>query len=138
MTKQFKYFLMITLTSFSTLGFAENAINQCWAESTDHPEVYTCLAKKVALQQQILVNAYEKAQAAVESFAPANPTLSKHLLVELANSRKNFEAYQKMQCQLAMDAAGGGSGAGDVKAGCMIDLSKSQTALLVNYMGAGS
>jgi len=129
---------MITLSGFSILGFSENAINQCWAESTDHPEVYTCLAKKVALQQQILTNAYKKAQVSIENFAPANPPLAKRLLTELATTQQNFENYQKTQCQYVMNLADGGSGAGDMKAGCMIDLAKSQTLLLENYMGASS
>ncbi len=130
--------LLVLLSSISAYAFADNAINDCWAHAQTHWQVYTCLDQKIKAQQQNLNEAYQKAEASTQSFAPANPQLAKQLLANLQSSKENFDQYEKTQCNYVLAAGAGGSGAGDMKAGCMIDLMQSQTQLLENYLGAGS
>ncbi len=125
-----KFILAACLTGacFATSGFAdekaekkEDALSQCYAEIGDKPrtELEACLGKMKKQARHALGQQLDKTR---KDIIDTGSSAGDDALKSLEHSQKAFETFLKAECQRVIDAAMGGSGAGDFGQGCEVDL----------------
>ncbi|WP_439271144.1 UmoC family flagellar biogenesis regulator [Pseudochrobactrum sp. HB0163] len=117
--------LLVVPTAFSASA-AETpqqtgALDHCYTIIGSKPrtELQGCLQEQQKIADEKLKTQFEKTRRAIEETGSSSV---KTAIRSLKKSQKAFLRFRDAECKRIGDAALGGSGAGDMQQGCMIDL----------------
>jgi len=107
------------------------ALNECYSAMGNQPRtaLRLCLDRKAQEAKLQMKTAYKKLEAdtrRIDSSSTAKALSSLHA------SQRAFEGFKSAQCQWKFDSAMGGSGSGDFRNSCEIDMMRLRTLQLAN------
>lgn len=114
-----------------TSSMQVSALDECYSAIGDQPRtaLRLCLDRKVIQAKLQMKMAYRKMESDTRSI---NSSSTAKVLASLRSSQRAFEGFKSAECQWKFDSAMGGSGSGDFRRSCEVDMLRWRTQQLAD------